>query len=242
MFWVDNIKHGHKYCVCGLMWKTIKIVNYKIFHDFLEIYLTPSGGEKVCILKIRNGESNTNALNHMMISLSVWQHIKIEVYGGDISIMGKTNFGETPINIPDHFATNCPFELEEDWEWVSKAIKNVVEEKRNSLESRSLVLDTNEGETKLLLKRCEDYIKYLTIVEELYNKDLKNLERGKLLKNLKIKLRSMLPIKTEDDKYIDELLHIYDLMEKLKIVVEVDQEKENNERYLKELLGEHYDG
>lgn len=252
-FWVETIKHGYKYCICEHKWKNIKVVNYKIFHDFLEIYLTPERGERVVLYKIRNGESFL--LNNMTIGPFDWQHIKIEVYGGDISICGVVR-SSNPKKIPNHFATNCPFaDPDDDWEMVEKNIKDVLYDEngkniiqrsyKSSLDDRSSIThNTNINDKRSLLReRFESAITFLTSIENFYN-GARN-QRGYLIKNLRTQLELIEKENlnyiefdsngAERDHYMGTLLFIYKLVEKIKLVHQRELYQRERDRYIKEI-------
>jgi hypothetical protein len=226
MFWIETIKHGRQFCFCELNWKTIKIINYKIFHDFLEVYLTPENGEKVCFLKIRNGESISNLKDFIITSIE-WQHMKMEVFGGEISICGKITKYETPKFIPDTYDIKCVFaepEAKEDWEWIESEIAKKEEIKRTRRHNGERLQSNIDSEKeKLLQKRCEEYIAYIRSLE-----DLEHVDLFKKIINI---LESMLPIQIENNEYIKDLLSIYYIIEKLMVLVEADNINERNKRY-----------
>jgi len=234
MFWADNILHGYKYCICGRKWSSFKIIDWKIFHEFLEIYLTPEGGEKTSVLKIRNGELISKKFE---ISNLDWQHLKIEVYGGDISIIGKIRDASNKRRqMPNHFNIDCPFAEEDDWEMIGKKILMTIPKDKNEKISQtleSLALTTNEfkenqneSRKSMIRKRIEDGIIFIASIENEYNEKNNKLKIGDMLINFRELLEhlkeeyldNMEAYGVARDRYLPLFMYVYSIINQVKLL------------------------
>lgn len=238
MFWAEEIRHGNRYCVCKRKWRFIKIKHIKIFHDNLEIFVTPEGGERVLLLKLRNGESLSNYLVNIIEDLN-WQHVKIEVYGGEITIGGSIMHTTDKIYFKkDKLPNECPFAEEEDWEFVSKKIVNIIPPNNSnpkSLESMArVIVDIEEFDKRSLIrKRFDEGLLYVASIENMYNEKNNKSEIGDLL----TKFRSMLEDFKEDkmdymegysearDTYLPYFLYILKIISQIKSIHEREEAK-----------------
>lgn len=170
MFWIEEIAHGQKFCVCGRQWKSLKIVYFKTFWDTLEVFLTPETGKKTTFLRLRNGEVISSSMIREISKLE-WQHMKIEVWGGDIVIMGETTIsatGKPPVSA-GQFLPDCPFAEEEDWELIEKNVNKIIPNGAESaLEALPLI---KEDDDEMLKKRFMDGISYIKKIEPIYKKN-----------------------------------------------------------------------
>lgn len=120
MFWIDTIKDSHKFCTCQEAWSNLKILNATVSTStsLLEVYATPEDGNMCLLLRLRNGESVPTSLNEM--NFKPHQHIKIEIYGGEVTIIGQVYDGAEKHRNRDAFPFNCPFGV---WENEEKSLK-----------------------------------------------------------------------------------------------------------------------
>lgn len=140
MFWAETIYDKSEFCVCGGVWKKLKIISVVVSSDILKVYCTPVNGNMSMIFSLRKGE---NFLSHINFDLnfSQFQHVKFEVIGGEIVILGECYDGTSAYRIMNSFPSNCPFATEEYWGPVEKIIKSREEDRKllGETENKSLI-------------------------------------------------------------------------------------------------------
>lgn len=120
MFWVDSLGEDHCYCICQSAWQTMEIVYANIHKNFIEIYITPEDGNRCCVYKHRK---TLNPPTIKEFRFDGWEHAKIEVIGGEITMMGTSDDEKPRYKSSIHFTGGCPFGNEEDWMYNAEKLQ-----------------------------------------------------------------------------------------------------------------------
>lgn len=91
MYWGQFLKTGDKYCTCHAQWKTFQIINAVVLDIIMQVFLTAEGGTRTQIFSLNRGQEMST--NIPIFHFSHNQHIKIEVIGGMISLVGTVYEG-----------------------------------------------------------------------------------------------------------------------------------------------------
>lgn len=91
MYWGQFLKTGDKYCTCHVQWKTFQIINAIVLDIIMQVFLTAEGGARTQIFSLNRGQQMPT--NIPIFQFSHNQHIKIEVIGGMISLVGTVYEG-----------------------------------------------------------------------------------------------------------------------------------------------------
>lgn len=124
MFWAETITENHKYCVCQAAWNFMKIANINAYKNLLEIYITPEDGNRCCVYKQKKGSYVQQLFEFKFHS---WEHVKIEVIGGEITLYGYSDEEGTRHKATNHFTSGCPFGDETDWSRPEKLLSKTTE-------------------------------------------------------------------------------------------------------------------
>lgn len=109
MFWIQTIKSGDKYCICHTSWNSFRIVSVDVIDITLSIYLTAEDGRKSILLTMRRGELLPPFVTSISYQFDVNEHLKIEVVGGSIILVGNAYNGIRRINYTKRFHEQCVF-------------------------------------------------------------------------------------------------------------------------------------
>lgn len=112
MFWATTVRDDDSYCTCYAGWKTMRISHVNIENTQLEIYMTPSGGERCLVYRATPEQIPILTYYH---NFNSWQHVKIEVTGGEVTFTGSTNGVDNKFRPSERFPPHCVFGGEENW-------------------------------------------------------------------------------------------------------------------------------
>lgn len=98
-----------KYCICQDAWRYFKIVDMDVERYRLNIKMQRYGGARRVLLEISRSCDMPKYLNETNFEFSANEHVKIEVKGGKITLIGVSHAGSTPTKIDNSFLYNCPF-------------------------------------------------------------------------------------------------------------------------------------
>lgn len=87
MFWCQRVQEGDKYCTCHVQWKNLKIINAIVLDKTLDVILTPEDGVRTTIVSLGRGQQLPS--NLPVFEFSYEQHVRIEVMGGSITLIGS---------------------------------------------------------------------------------------------------------------------------------------------------------
>lgn len=130
MFWVEKLNDTTKYCCCQGGWMHMQIINAIVEGIQLDVYMTPDDGNRCLVYRLARGRPLPNA-NFKEFMFSPWGHVRIEVFGGEITIAGVSD-----VTIKKHKATGrhiqgCPFGNEEDWGSTKEKLENRDTQQKN---------------------------------------------------------------------------------------------------------------
>lgn len=114
MFWSDTLKEDQCYCTCFASWINMKFSYISIHEPALAIYMTPEDGKKSLIYSIPRGSSG-RVLAQLQHEFNGWQHVRIEVVGGEVTMMGTADDQKRKHVAQNRCIYQCPFAGEEDW-------------------------------------------------------------------------------------------------------------------------------
>jgi hypothetical protein len=113
MFWVDTLRDEHRYCICQGAFTAFQIVHAKVDKNNLMVFMTAEDGNRCLIYQLKKGWC-VPAIKEF--NFSHWEHVKIEVVGGEITMAGTSDDdAEHRFRASTHFKSDCPFGSEEDW-------------------------------------------------------------------------------------------------------------------------------
>lgn len=116
MFWTETLKEGQCYCTCFASWKSIRFSYLQIDEPTLKIYMTPDDGRRCLVYNIIRGSYNS-ILSKLQHQFNSWQHVRIEVIGGEITLIGTVDDDDQKQKYAagDRYIQQCPFGTEEEW-------------------------------------------------------------------------------------------------------------------------------
>jgi hypothetical protein len=119
MYWIDEIYEYRNYCVCMTSWNNFYIVRAVVSSEqnILTVYFKPEKGDRVTLFKLRNQEPFPSNLHLQPFEFTNCNHLRIEVYGGSITISGDVP--QAPPMRYENFLPNCPnheIEVERDFD------------------------------------------------------------------------------------------------------------------------------
>lgn len=119
MYWIDEIYEQRNYCVCMTSWTKFYIVRAVVSSEqnILSVYFKPEKGDRVTLFKLRNQEPFPSNLYLQPFEFTNCNHLRIEVYGGSITISGDVP--QAPPMRVENFLSNCPnheIEVERNFE------------------------------------------------------------------------------------------------------------------------------
>ena len=112
MFWAETLTEDHRYCTCQGAWISMRIINAQVDKKVLEVYMIPEDGTRNLVLSLRKGR---NMPYFEELRFAAWDHVKIEVFDGEITMVGLSEDGIHRYRASNRFTPNCPFGGEEDW-------------------------------------------------------------------------------------------------------------------------------
>lgn len=131
MFWCETLKDDNKYCICNASWKTMKIIHDNAIKNFVEVYMTAEDGSKCLVHRTKRGSAPTSH----ELSFSPWQHVKIEVLGGTVTVVGTCEIDARKHIASNNFIIGCPFDSFDDNEArVERAVEIRIHEDTKSFE------------------------------------------------------------------------------------------------------------
>lgn len=121
MFWCEKLEaNNNYYCTCQTAWLKWQIVHEYISTNVLEVYMTPENGMKCLIYRSKRGVEH---IRQTEFTFSGWQHVKVEVIGGNITIAGSCDADMKKNNESPNKINMCPFiNVEKDAEWLQKLV------------------------------------------------------------------------------------------------------------------------
>lgn len=115
MFWVETLNDLTKYCSCQGGWVHLQIINaYVEGINPLEVYMTPEDGNRCLVYRLARGRPYPNS-HYKEFMFSPWGHVRIEVFGGEITIAGVSDVLSPRYKATGRHIHGCPFGNEEDW-------------------------------------------------------------------------------------------------------------------------------
>lgn len=145
MLWIDSIWDETHFCTCLSGWLSMKIVHAVIRCDIIKVYMTAEDGKRCKVLTMSRGQNIPAALGEMRVK--PFEHVKIEVKGGEITVLGWVQDGLTKRPSTGFFPHNCPFAGEE--EWNRKPIKQKEEEEPSSAGLTKLKVEDSDENFKM---------------------------------------------------------------------------------------------
>lgn len=112
MFWVDTLSEDYKYCTCQSAWKSMSVVYANVYKNLLEIYIAPEDGTRCCVFKQK--KSGSLSPRYLEFNFDKWEHVKIEVVGGEITLLGVSDDEGERHKACIRFTSGCSFGNEED--------------------------------------------------------------------------------------------------------------------------------
>ena len=109
MFWIQNVLSGDHYCVCKGSWKYFSISRIDVTEEVIRVFITPEDGVRILLFKMSRGDVKPDYLMRKIFSFGLHQHLKIEVEGGMICLVGTSYEGEKRMNYTFNYPIGCPF-------------------------------------------------------------------------------------------------------------------------------------
>lgn len=109
MFTIQQVNSKKTYCICQDVWKHFKIVDIYSTFSSIEIYMTCHGGLKKKLLDIQQFHHIPIFLTLTKLEIEPREHVKIDVIGGNITLLGQSYAGAEEMNSRMKFSLNCPF-------------------------------------------------------------------------------------------------------------------------------------
>lgn len=103
MFVIQQIKSSQEYCICEDVWKSFKIVDISLINSTIKIDITTCGGLKKNLIDIQHYRNVPHFLRVIDFEFEAREHVKIQVRGGYITLLGHSYNGATKNN------SICPF-------------------------------------------------------------------------------------------------------------------------------------
>lgn len=113
MFWIDTIWDESHFCTCNNGWLTFKFIHANVRCDILKVYITAEDGKRCIALTLARGQQIPPHLDEFRITFR--EHVKIEVKGGEVTIVGWLKDGTEKRISGNFFPRECPFAGEEEW-------------------------------------------------------------------------------------------------------------------------------
>lgn len=102
----------------------MKFSHVSINEPVLAIYMTPEDGKKNLIYSIPRG-SSSRILAQLQHEFNGWQHVRIEVVGGEVTMMGTADAQKRKHVAQNRCIHQCPFAGEEDWAMEKNSTSNL---------------------------------------------------------------------------------------------------------------------
>lgn len=98
-----------KYCTCQDSWKYFKIVDMDIQKPRIQIRFQSLGKNKTTLLEMSRSCDLPDYLYNTNFEFCAKEHVRIEVHGGKITLIGASHVGSFPTKILNDFILSCPF-------------------------------------------------------------------------------------------------------------------------------------
>lgn len=98
-----------KYCVCQDSWESFKILDMNIERARIHIRFQSFGGTRTQLLDMSRSCDIPEYLYNTNFKFAANEHIRIEVFGGKILLIGTSHVGSSPTTIINDFQLKCPF-------------------------------------------------------------------------------------------------------------------------------------
>lgn len=105
MFAIQRIMSTQEYCICENSWKHFKIVDINPLYSAIKIDITSYGALKKNLIDIQHFRCVPYFLRTLEFEFETREHVKIEVSGGYITLLGQSYNG----GIYNNNQSTCPF-------------------------------------------------------------------------------------------------------------------------------------
>lgn len=109
MFEIQNISSGMKYCICQDSWRYFRIVNLNVEREYLSIFMQNYGEIRRKLIGLPRRCDPPEYLLTTKFEFSPREHVKIEVLGGKIILIGASHVGSWQTTVSNSYRLKCPF-------------------------------------------------------------------------------------------------------------------------------------